>query len=84
MKVVSPHEPEEGLLSADDAFADARNSESRWQAFETEQGVRRIFIELPEPTYDRLERLAQQQHRSVPVLVERVIQDLLVTFAPPA
>lgn len=82
MKAISPHEPLEELLSVDDAFADARASEERWQAFETERGLKRIFIELPEPLYQTLERLAQQQQRSVPVFIEQVIQDLVVTFAP--
>jgi hypothetical protein len=84
MKRILPHEPEEELLSADDAFADARNSEARWQAFDTDHGLKRIFIEVPEPLYYTLERLARQQQQSVPGFIEHVIQDLVVTFAPSA
>ena len=82
MKKIAPHEPEEELLSAAEAFADARNSEARWQAFDTERGLKRVFIELPEPLYLTLERLARQQQRSVPTFIERVIRELVVTFAP--
>ena len=32
--MIMPHEPNEELLSVDDAFADADLSEARWQAFE--------------------------------------------------
>ncbi|MBI3764154.1 MAG: ribbon-helix-helix protein, CopG family [Chloroflexi bacterium] len=82
MRPIAPHEPQEELLSANDAFADAKASESRWQAFESERGLKRVFIELPEPLYSTLERLARQQQRSVPVFIENVIRDLVVTFAP--
>ncbi|MBN1889005.1 MAG: ribbon-helix-helix protein, CopG family [Thermoflexales bacterium] len=82
MKSIAPHEPQEQVLSAADAFADAQNSEARWQAFEARHGIKRVFIELPEPTYNTLEQLAGQQQRSVSTLIERVIQDLVVTFAP--
>ncbi len=82
MKTILPHEPQEELPSIEEAFADARDSEARWQAFDAEHGLRRVFIELPEPVYARLEQLARQQRRSVPVFVERVIRDLIVTFAP--
>jgi len=36
-KKYSPHEPEEEVLSATDAFQDAEQSEARWQAFEKDQ-----------------------------------------------
>ena len=82
MNAIQPHEPQEELLSVDDAFADARGSEARWQAFDTEHGLKRIFIELPESLYQTLERLARQQRQSVPVFIERVIKDLVTSFAP--
>lgn len=82
MKIIAPHEPQEELHSVAEAFADARNSEARWQAFDTEQGLKRIFLELPEPLYHTLERLAGQQHQRVPVFLERVIEGLVTTFAP--
>ena len=34
LKKITSHEPNEELLSVDDAFADADLSEARWQAFE--------------------------------------------------
>ena len=82
MKPFAPHEPNEDLLSVDDAFADARESEARWMAFEAERGVKRVFVELPAPLYETLARLAHQQQRSVPSLIEHVIEDLVTTFTP--
>jgi hypothetical protein len=84
MKSIAPHEPREQLHSVDEAFADARDSEARWQAYEAESDLKRIVIELPEPVYHSLERLAQRQQRSVSVFVEHVIQELLSTFSPSA
>ncbi len=82
MKTITPHEPQEELHSVAEAFADARHSEMRWQAFDTEQGLKRVFLELPEPLYHTLERLARQRQQSVPVFIERVIQDLVAAFTP--
>ena len=83
-KQYAPHEPEEEVLSVEDAFRDAERSEARWRAFEQEAYLRRVFIELPEPAYLTLEELARRQKQTVPGLIERVIGELLVTFAPPA
>jgi hypothetical protein len=80
----APHEPEEEVLSAENAFQDAERSEARWQAFERGQHLRRVLIELPEPAYLTLEELARRQDRTVPRLIEQIIRDLLVTFAPSA
>jgi hypothetical protein len=82
MKTFAPHEPNEELLSVDDAFSDARESEARWSALDAERGVKRVFIELPAPLYTTLERLASHQQRRVPNLIERVIEDLVTTFTP--
>jgi hypothetical protein len=81
-KQYAPHEPGEELLSVEDAFRDAKRSEERWQAFEREKRLRRVLIELSEPAYWMLEELARRQNRTVPRLIEQVIGDLLVTFAP--
>jgi predicted DNA-binding ribbon-helix-helix protein len=83
-KQYAPHEPEEEVLSVEDAFRDAERSEARWRAFEQGEHLRRVFIELPEPAYLTLEELARRQKQTVPRLIERVIGELLVTFAPPA
>ena len=82
MKTIAPHEPTKALLSAEEAFADASASEKRWQVFDAEQGLKRIFIDLPDPLYHTLERLAQQRQQSVPMFVEHVLEDLVTTFAP--
>lgn len=83
-KQYAPHEPEEELLSAEDAFRDAERSEARWRAFEREQRLRPVLIELPETAYLTLEDLAKRQGRTVPRLIEQVIGELLVTFSPSA
>jgi len=36
-KIYEPHEPEEEVLSTEDAFRDAEQSESRWQTNELDQ-----------------------------------------------
>jgi len=82
MRGIAPHEPEEELLSVEDAFEDAAGSEARWQALAGERAVRQLCIELPGPVYETLERLAERQHQPVPAFVEHVIEDLLATFAP--
>ena len=82
MKAIMPHEPNEELLSVDDAFADARRSEARWQAFEAEHNLKRVYIDLPQPLYQTLEQLGKRQELSVPLFIERVIQNLVVTFVP--
>lgn len=83
-KQYAPHEPEEEVLSVEDAFRDAERSEARWRAFEQKGYLRRVLIELPESAYLTLEELARRQKQTVPGLIERVIGELLVTFAPPA
>jgi len=79
----APHEPDEKLLSADDAFRDADRSEARWQAFEQERHLKRVVIELREPAYGTLEELARRQNRTVSRMVEEVIDQLLAAFVPP-
>jgi predicted nucleic acid-binding protein len=84
-KQYAPHEPSEELLSSvEDAFHDAEQSEARWQAFEQGQGLKRVLIELPEPAYSALEDLAKQQDKTVPRLIERIVEELLIVFVPPS
>ena len=47
-KQYTPHEPDEKLLSADDAFRDADRSEARWQAFERDRRFRRAMTDPSE------------------------------------
>jgi hypothetical protein len=82
-KRYSPHEPEEEVLSAEDAFRDAEQSEVRWQTLERDQKLRRLLVELPEPSFSKLEKLAQQRRRTVAHLVEEVITSLVDAFALP-
>ena len=83
-KQYTPHEPDENLLSVDDAFRDADRSEVRWQAFEQGRHLKRVVIELREPTYETPEQLARRQNRTVSHMVEEVITQLFTTFALPS
>ena len=80
-KLYAPHEPNEPLLSAQDAFVDAARSEARWQTFEQAQHLRRVLVELPEPAFLALEKLAERQNQTVARLVGQVMADLAETFA---
>ena len=82
-KKYAPHEPEEEVLSAADALQDAELSEARWQAFERDERVRRVLVELPEPAFSKLEKLARQKRRTVSNLVEEIITGLVDAFALP-
>lgn len=82
-KKYSPHEPEEEALSAADALQDAELSEARWQAFERDEKLRRVLVELPEPAFCKLEKLAQQRRRTVSKILEEVITGLVDAFALP-
>ncbi|MBM3134689.1 MAG: ribbon-helix-helix protein, CopG family [Chloroflexi bacterium] len=81
-KQYAPHEPEEAVLSVEDAFRDAELSAARWQGIVREQRMQQVLIELPEPMYLTLEELARRQNRTVPRIIEQVIAELLVTFVP--
>lgn len=82
-KKYSPHEPLEEVLSAADAYLDAEQSEARWQTFEREERLRRLLVELPEPAFYKLEKLALHRRRTVANFVEEVITDLVDAFALP-
>lgn len=77
-----PHEPEEDVMSSENAFRDADQSEVRWQTFERDQKLRRLLVELPEPSFSKLEKLAKQRRRTAAHLVEEVITSLVDAFAP--
>jgi hypothetical protein len=81
-KLYAPHEPDEPVMSAEDAFADAESSEARWRAFEREQRLRRILVELPEPAFLALEQAAVRQKQTVAHLVGQVMTELADVFAP--
>ncbi|MDZ7379136.1 MAG: ribbon-helix-helix domain-containing protein [candidate division KSB1 bacterium] len=81
-KQYAPHEPEEQVLSARDAFQDAEQSTVRWQTVAQERHVQPVLIELPEPMYQTLEELARRQNQTVSRLIEQTIEQLVLTFAP--
>jgi len=82
-KKYKPHEPEEEVLTAVDSFQDAEQSEARWLAFEKDEKLRRLLVELPEPAFSKLEKLALQRRRTVSHLVEEVITGLVDVFVLP-
>ena len=82
MQVISPHEPNEDLVTVEEAFADAEQSEARWRAYEQGQKIKPVLIQLPESTYFALEQLAKQQDRTVPMLIGQLVESLTVAFAP--
>jgi hypothetical protein len=82
-KKYAPHEPEEEVLSVADAFQDAEQSEARWKAFEKDERLCRVLVELPQPAFSKLEKLALQRKRTVSHLVEEVITGLVDAFALP-
>jgi hypothetical protein len=81
MKTIPPHEPTEELLTAAEAFADADESERRWQSFDADCGVKRVVLDLPAALYQGVERVAKRQGRSVPAAIRWAIQDSLARAA---
>ena len=47
-----------------------------------DQKLRRLLVELPEPAFSKLEKLARQRRRTVAHLVEEVITSLVDAIAP--
>ena len=82
-KKYAPHEPEEEVLSAAEAIQDAEQSEARWKTFEKDERLCRVLVELPEPAFSKLEKLALQRRRTVSNLVEEVITGLVDAFVLP-
>ena len=82
-KKYEPHEPEVEVLTAADSFQDAEQSEARWLAFEKDERLRRLLVELPEPAFSKLEKLALQRRKTVSHLVEEVITGLVDVFVLP-
>lgn len=48
-----------------------------------EERLRRVLVELPEPAFSKLEKVALQRGRTVSNLVEEVITGLLDAFVLP-
>ena len=61
MVQITAHEPEELLLSGEDAVKDAEESEERWREWERKHQRKPIQIDLPQNEYDVLEDLAKEK-----------------------
>jgi hypothetical protein len=80
---ITPHEPEEMLVSSvDEIFQDANASQKRWQEWEQSHQVKSIRIEVPEMEYTLLEDLAQRQGKTVPQIIQALLNSILSTLAP--
>lgn len=80
---ITPHEPEEKVLSSvEEAFREAEESRVRWQAWEQKQQLRAVSIALPREEYAVLEHLALRQGKTVPQLAQALLNNILSTFVP--
>lgn len=61
MLQITAHEPEELLLSGEEALKDAEELEKRWQEWERKHQQKPIRIDLPQSEYDVLEDLAKEK-----------------------
>lgn len=84
IKKITPHEPEEDLLSAEDALQDAEESEKRWHEWEMKHLLKPVLIELSQNEYLVLENLAQPQGKTVPQLIQSLLKNILSTLIPSA
>jgi DNA-binding MarR family transcriptional regulator len=83
MTKIAPHEPDESLLSdPEEAFRDAELSEARWQAWESQQQLQPVLVELSPAEYRLLASLAQRQGKTVPQLAEALLQSILSALSP--
>jgi len=71
---VTPHEPEEELLSsAEEAFQDADESQKRWEVWERKHQIKSVRIEVPQAEYAVLQDLAQQQGKTVAQFIQTIL-----------
>jgi len=82
---IAPHEPNEALVSSmDEIFQDAEASQKRWQEWEQGHLVKSIRIEVPEAEYSVLANLAQRQGKTVPQIIQALLEGILSTLIPPS
>jgi len=80
---ITPHEPEEELLSSvEEAFRDAEESERHWQEWEQKHQRKFVSIGLPQNEYSVLENLAQQQDKTVPQVIQALLDGVLTALMP--
>jgi hypothetical protein len=80
---ITPHEPEEALVSSvDEAFQDADASQRRWQEWEQKHSMKAVRIEVPEMEYTILEDLARRQGKTVPQIIQALLNGIMSTLAP--
>ena len=82
MLQITAHEPEEELLSGEDAIKDAEESERHWQAWERKHQQKFVSIGLPLSEYSILEDLAQQQGKTVPQVIQALLDGVLSALMP--
>jgi len=82
MQEITAHEPEEELLSGEDALKDAEESERRWQEWERKHQRKFVSIGLPQSEYNVLENLAQRQGKTVPQVIQALLDGVLSALMP--
>jgi len=70
------------VSSVDEIFEDADASQQRWQAWERQHQMKSIRIEVPQVEYTMLEDLAQRQGKTVPQIIQALLDGILSTLAP--
>ena len=80
MLKITAHEPEEELLSGEDALKDAEESKRRWQEWERKHQWKFVYTELPRSEYYLLENLAQRQDRTVPQVIQALLDGVLTAL----
>jgi hypothetical protein len=80
---ITPHEPEEALVSSvDEMFQDAEASQKRWQEWERQHQMKSVRIEVPEMEYTVLEDLARRQGKTVPQIIQALLNSIMSTLVP--
>lgn len=80
---ITPHEPEETLVSSvDEIFQEAEASQQRWQEWERQHQIKSVRIEVPEANYTVLVDLAQRQGKTVPQIIQALLNSVLTTLVP--
>jgi len=84
MAKITPHEPQEVLLSGEDALRDADESERRWENWERGRALKELTVQLPVRDHEILAQLAERQGIAPTELCEALLHGVLSAFAGPA
>ncbi|MFQ6040636.1 MAG: hypothetical protein ACE5PV_07250 [Candidatus Poribacteria bacterium] len=80
---ITPHEPKEELVSSvEEVFQDVLESEKRWREWERKHQRKPIRIDLSQSEYDVLEDLAKKQGKTVPQVVQALLDGVLSALMP--